>query len=95
MAVLLKEWCSECKGTGHTKDCKCEGPLGFVMGCCERCGADGMITLGTCYCDEPKLIGPCPVHGEDKLPPDHFKKVQRLPKVPPPKFDLLLPPKGN
>jgi len=43
--VIEKDWCAECRGIGHGKDCKCEGMFGFVMGCCKTCAGDGMVRI--------------------------------------------------
>jgi len=63
VATIIKDWCPVCKGAGHVPGCHCSTDEEFVIGCCEKCGAEGMITIGTCYCGEVDLIGQCPVHG--------------------------------
>lgn len=43
--TIIKDWCPECGGLGHGKKCKCSDGVAFVMGCCETCGGEGMITV--------------------------------------------------
>lgn len=43
--ITEREWCKECGGMGHGKDCQCKSGAEFICGCCKTCGGEGMITL--------------------------------------------------
>lgn len=45
---INKDWCKECEGSGHGKNCKCDGFIDFVMGCCKTCSGEGTV-----YSKEP------------------------------------------
>lgn len=53
MSTVIRDWCPECKGSGHT----CTGAtcststadpmasfVAWAKGCCGLCGGDGMVT---------------------------------------------------
>jgi DnaJ-class molecular chaperone len=43
--TIRKKVCETCGGLGHVPNCKCQGGLAFVMGCCPDCHGEGYITL--------------------------------------------------
>ena len=41
--MIKKKFCEDCEGLGHVPGCKCRGGVAFVMGCCKKCGGEGLL----------------------------------------------------
>ena len=42
---MKKTRCDECRGLGHVPLCCCKGPAASIIGCCQRCAGEGLVSV--------------------------------------------------